>query len=222
MPTIEQLAVTTSEGIGKADYSNEISLGRVRPGISLKYGETLEVAGIVFSDIASVYPWITTPLAIGGTANLVNWSTGVAFPYVTSVGYTYSLLQITHSMTQDFRFLTYMDTIFTGFLGTSGSGTINYLTQIVGMGTNLFDPTGATAHLFDVIIENLGGATMQGSVTLFAISTAVGTPPLPVTKIVVCKFCGHETEVPVGTNSNRCSECGETTLYVDLSHIREL
>ena len=224
MPTVQNLTVTTSGGIGKPDYSNEISMGRVRPGISLKYGETLGVVGIAFSNIPSFYPWVDTPLAAGATTPLIDWSTGLPLPLTTAVGYTYSMIQFTYVMSEDVSMPVYLDTIFMTYLVAAGSGgNVVYMASVIGMGTELFDPTGATAHLFNIQITNEGLAAMTGAISLYNITAEVGTPPPPTTKTVKCKWCGHLTEgVLKGTNSVTCSECGQITLYIDLTHVREL
>ena len=209
-------------GIGKPDYSKEISVGQFRPGLYLKYKQTLAVFGIEFSDIASLYPWITGPLAVGATAHLMNFATGIPLPYTINQGYTLDAVQMGHQATEDYRVLGYFDTVFGGNVGYSEGGIVNYLTQIIGWSSSLFDPTAAAAHLLDMTIENMGAGNLQGNVSYFGILTEVGTDPLPTTKKVRCKFCEHITEgVALGATSNVCSECGATTLYVDLNGVRK-
>lgn len=212
----------TARGTGRPDYSEEVALGRIRPGLTVKYTQTLKAFSIEFSDVASPYPFITTALAPGGTAHFVDWSTGLPMPYTIPAGYIWSAIQLGHSATEDYRFLGYLDTVYVGTLGYGGSGISNLFTHIVGFGTALFDPTAASSHLADVVMENLGLGNLQGVASIFAIEEAVGTPPPPTIKTVKCKHCGHETVVPVGTTSNICSECGQLTLYVDLANVRRL
>jgi len=200
-----------TRGIGKPDYSREISIGRVRPGMTLKYLQSLKVFGITFSAIASPYPFIAAPLAIGGSANLIDWSTGLALPYTVAQGYSYQSVQIGCAMNQDFNVETYFDTFFTGYLVTSVSGLPKIWSDVAPFSTTTFDPTAAAAHAYDLIINNLGGAVMSGSISIYAIKT------------VKCKFCGHEWTVPTGkTLSIKCPKCDKLNIYLDFSHIREL
>lgn len=46
---VTQTFTVEQRGIGKPDYTREISSGRERAGLSLAYRQTLEIAGIVFS-----------------------------------------------------------------------------------------------------------------------------------------------------------------------------
>jgi len=212
-----------TRGIGKPDYTLEISLGRVRPGITLKYLQSMLVFGITFSAVPSPYPFIAAPLAIGGSANMVNWSTGLATPYTVRQGYLLQSVQIGCAFTQDFSIEIYFDTLFVGYLVTSVSGLPNIWSNVAPFSTATFDPTAATAHTYDLIINNLGGAAMSGSMSLYVIEEKVGTPPSPTTKTVKCKFCGHEWTVPTGkTLSIKCPKCDKLNIYLDFSHIREL
>jgi len=212
-----------TRGIGKPDYSREISLGRMRPGMTLKYLQSLSVFGITFSDVWSPYPFIAAPLAIGGSANLIDWSTGLDLPYTVAQGHVFQSVQIGCAMNQDFDVETYFDTFFTGYLVTSVSGLPRIWSDVAPFSTATFDPTGAAAHTYDLIINNLGGATMSGSISIYAIDEEVGTPPPSRTKTVRCKFCGHKWVVDKGkTLAINCPNCGELNIYLDFSHIREL
>ena len=56
--------------------------------------------------------------------------------------------------------------------------------------------------------ENEGYFLMEGKIF------PVGTPPLPDTKDVKCKFCEHITKgVDRKATKNRCPKCGQVTLY---------
>ena len=221
MPTVQNLTVTISTGVGKPDYSNEISLGQVRPGLTLKYNQILIAATITFSNILSLYPWVQPVLAPGATAHIIDASTGLSWPYSTDVGYVYKIIQASSNFTEDCHVRAYMDTIFLGSAGVSAGGISNFATEIIGMDTSMLDPTGAAAHLYDVTFENIGLGNLEGASGMFGINEAVGTPPFPVVKTVKCKWCGYlAVNVSIHTTRLDCPECGLSTVYMDTSLIR--
>ncbi|MBA7583073.1 hypothetical protein ES708_25011 [subsurface metagenome] len=211
------------EGIGKPDYSREIALGRTRPGITLKYRQTLGYLGVVPSTIASPhFPLVQPPLAAGDTIHLINSEDGSPTPFTIPVGYTLTVFQMGYGLNQDSRLLAYLDGEFCGQLMLASGGDAYIITEIAAFSSKLFDPTAASSHEVDLILENTGGADMEGAVSVWTILEAVGTEPLPSTKTVKCKNCGHEWEVPRETTKINCPECGQLNIYLDLSRIREL
>lgn len=221
--------VVPVRGSGKPDYSKEIALGQVRPGLSLKYSQTLIVGGISFSNIITPYPWVKPLLAIGGTAHFIDWETGLPTPYDLMAGYAYSIISMSRSADQDSVVRAYFSTpalgiplAFVGNIGLIKSGLAHWVADIVPFSTLLFDADSAYSHQADFIVENLGGAAMEGSYTLYAIYEAVGTPERPPDKTVRCKFCGHEWVVPRETTYIKCPSCGELNIYCDFSKLRRL
>lgn len=213
------------KGIGKDDYSKEIAAGRTRPGLTLKYEQTLSYLGVALSDIASPsYPMVQSPLASGGTIHLIDGNTGLSTPYTIPAGYTWSVFQIGYGFNQNSRLLAYLDGDFLGQVLLASGGDAYILTEIVGWSSKLFDPTGLSSHEVDLILENTTGegADMEGSISIWAILEPVGTKPLPSTKTVKCKNCGHKWEVPRETTKINCPECGQLNIYFDLSRIRQL
>ncbi len=211
------------EGIGKPDYSREIALGRTRPGLSLKYGQTLSYLGVVLSTIVSPsFPMVQLPLVAAGTIHLIDGLTGLSTPYTIPLGYTWTVFQIGYGLNQDSRLQAYLDGDYAGQMTLASGGAAYIMTEIAAWSSKLFDALGASSHEVDFILENTGGADMEGSVSIWAILEAVGTEPLPSTKTVKCKNCGHEWEVPRETTKINCPECGQLNIYLDLSRIREL
>jgi len=226
---VTQTITIEQKGVGKPDYSREISLGKVRPGLSLKDKQELLIGGITFTNIASIYPWVTTPLAAGGTAHLINWATGTPLPDTSPAGYAYSLICQSRSFNQDNTLLAYFSTpdlgiplTLSGHLGTIKAGDLLYQPPLIPVSTLLFDASATYSHQVDFVIENLGGAAMEGSVTLYFLQEEIGTEPLPTTKTVRCKWCVYEWVVPKETTSIKCPECGELNFYCDFSRIRSL
>lgn len=213
---VERTYTVSARGTGKPDYTEKISSGRWRPGMRLEYGQALRTFGITFSDIASPYPYIASALAAGGTDHIIDWSTGLDLPFTVPAGYIYTMIYLTCSMNQDCRAMSYMDTIFTGYMGTKQGGVIDVLAEIQGLSSATLDPTGASAHSFDVVLENLGDDDMMGSFTIWAVLEPVATEPLPTTKTVRCKWCGTLTpNVPQETTYFNCPNCGELNIYLN-------
>lgn len=289
--------VVVQTGIGRPDYSEEVALGQVRPGLSLKNGQSLIVGGISFTAIPSPYSWVTTPLPPNGThtaavnltvmtdaaanfrvnalvgmtinnvtdgssgmiiantvntvtvatltggitnrwntndvysilAHIIDWETGLPFPYSLSAGIVYTIISMSRSANQDSVLRAYLSTpargiplSFVGNLGMVEAGYPHWLAEVVPFSTQLFDPTAAYSHQIDFIVENLGGAALEGSFTGYGIMEAIGTPERPSNKTVRCKFCGYEWVVPRSTTYINCPKCGQLNIYVDLSGIRSI
>jgi len=214
---------TPIKGIGKPDYSREISSGRTRPGITLKYRQTLGYLGVVPSTIASPhFPLVQPPLAAGDTIHLINSEDGSPTPFTIPVGYTLTVFQMGYGLNQDSRLLAYLDGEFCGQLMLASGGDAYIMTEIAAFSSKLFDPTAASSHEVDLILENTGEANMEGSVSVWTILEAVGTEPLPKNKTIRCKNCGKETLVPRETTRAICPRCDYETFYYDLSKVREL
>ncbi len=207
-------------GVGKPDYTREISLGRERPGLSLKHGQYLKVFAHAFTVIPSPYPIVTAPLAIGGTAHLIDAATNLEMPFSIDEGYTLTAISGSYSFTEDAIVWGYMDGFLLAGLGVAIAGTPFYEAQVVGLATTLIDPTADRAHAFDITITNQGLAAMTGSAFFIVLLEAVGTKPFPTTKTVKCKFCGHQWTVPRATSAVNCPNCDELNVYFDLSKFR--
>lgn len=206
-------------GIGKPDYSKEISRAIQRPGYNLKTPQQLTMSGLTFSNIASLFSWVKTPLAVGASLHLIDFQTGLAYPYSTLAGYIHTLIQRTVACDQDLRIDSYLEGIL-GFNMINEGGIHIFKQDVVGMSTSMFDPTAALPHIVDTIVTNLGAAPLTGSIADIGILEAVGTEPLPTTKVVKCKWCPHQETVPQETTELICPECGKHTLYYSLSKLR--
>jgi len=280
-----------TRGIGKPDYSKEISSGKERAGLTLAYHQTLKIFGIVFTaintgvhtaavnltvmtdaaanfavnalvllpifnvtdgsfgiiiantvntvtvvaltggisnqwntgdvyTIPSPFAWVTTPLAPGATAHLVDNVTGLAMPFTVPQGYTISLIAGGGSFTEDTIMWVYFDGLLAISGGVLAGGNVAYENRIVSITTATIDPTGASAHTVDVQITNRGVGNLEGGTDLTGILEAVGTKPLPTTKTVRCKWCGNEEVVPQETVKWICPKCGQLNMFYDLSRFR--
>lgn len=162
-----------SRGIGKPDYSREVSASRQRAGLSLSYGQSLKIWGIVFSAIPSPFPWVSGLLAAGASESLVDNETGQPMPFVVPKGSTLAILAGGGSVSEDSVTRVYLD----GFLAISmalvGSGNHVYENRIIAITTATTDPTGLTSHLVDVQVTNRGLGALEGGVEWTGIITEV-------------------------------------------------
>jgi len=214
-----------TRGIGKPDYSKEVSSGISRVGIRLKYNQTAVILAKSFSVIASPYAWVVGQLLPAASAHLVDISTGVETPYTVPVGYTLTMLEMATSFSEDVESGFYMD--FQPFIplsltsvGIHSGGMPIIQDRLLPISTGLIDPSGAIAHQLDGIYTNVGLGNMTGGIDILCILEAVGTKPLPVTKIIACKFCGHKQGVPRNLIHMKCPKCGEITMYANADAFR--
>lgn len=207
-------------GIGKPDYSKDIARAIQRPGYYLKAPQTLTMSGLTFSSIASLFSWVKSPLAVGASLHLIDMETGLPYPYTSVAGYKHTLIQRTVSCDQDVRLDSYMEGIL-GFNMVQEAGIHVFKQDVVGMSTAMFDPDCLLAHAVDTIVTNLGAAPLTGSIADIGILEAVGTEPLPTTKVVKCKWCPHQETVPLETTKLICPECKKLTIYYSLSKLRQ-
>jgi len=213
--------VVPTKGIGKPDYSQEVALGQVRPGLTLKYGQTLKLLGITFSALWSPFAFVKPPLGIGLTAHFVDWETNLALPLTIPKGYLYTAIETRHSFTQDFTMMAYFEGFFVSYLATKAAGRADVFDEVAPLSTSIMDPLALSSHTYDVTIKNLGGAVMEGSVSIFAVVQKVGSEPFrKETKTVKCKFCDHEWDVPQETTSVNCPNCGQLNMYITLANFR--
>ncbi|MBA7597929.1 hypothetical protein ES703_04937 [subsurface metagenome] len=279
-------------GIGKPDYTREVSSGKERAGLTLAYHQTLEIFGIVPTavytgahtaaphatimtdaaalfivnslvgltivnvtdgssgiiiantantvtvialtggvanlwntgdvyNIPSPFAWVQAPLAPGATAHFVDNVTGLALPFTVPKGYTLTLIAGGGSFTEDSITWVYLDNYLVMSGGVVGGGGWVYENRVVGITTATLDPIGATSHTLDLQLTNRGAGNLEGGVEWSGILEAVGTSPLPTTKVVRCKWCGHEQTVPRETTHVTCPKCGQLTIYYNLSKFRK-
>lgn len=221
MAVITRRFTVAQEGIGKPDYSRDVSAGKVRAGLTLKYGEALKIFLLAFIDgwATSPFDYAVAPLAPGGTQAYIDAETGLEMPYAIPEGYTLQITALIAKPSQDISVLIYYEGYCAGTLLQLIGGHSHYDNEIVPLSTALLDPTGAT-HPFEFRLKNEGGGNLYGGATVYCLLHPVGTNPLPTTKTVRCKFCGHEETVPVETTRWICPNCGQLNMYYTLSRFR--
>lgn len=220
MPTVEQLAVTTSTGIGKPDYSRYVSQAITRAGYRLGYNQRLKLFSLVFSETASDYPFISEPLAPDTPTYMIDTETGLAMPFHVDQGYTFEVTAFLSKFAEDVMHELNLDGEYGGFFNLLHGGMSLYHNEVFSVTTAFWDPTAASAHDWGVYVTNIGTIDMIGGSSLWCFVTALGTKPFPDKKTVRCKFCGHQWEEPWSTVKVNCPACGELNCYFNLSQLR--
>ena len=209
----------TPRGSGKPDWTQETSRGAVyaSPGV-LTAKEKLVIWYRCLSATPSAYPWVQAPLAGGATTHLVNMETGVALPYLVPVGYVLKGLSSFFSFDRRLRHQAFLDQIAGVFqlLSEIPSETlgINYQQEILGIGTDFFDPLGLLPHIIDVTGTNLEAVvnTCHGTGYMVLKLTKVSSPPWPKIKLVQCKWCDTLNAVEQEKTIVTCKKCGKVTI----------
>jgi len=210
-------------GIGKPDYTKEVSAGRQRAGISLKHNQQLVTFGPTWTDMIahpSPIPWVKPPLAAAGQSHLIDFATGLAMPYGTLVGYSITVVQKDWTCSEDIEIWLYYDGILIACPGISNNGDNVYINPVWTYTSTTLDPAAAAAHAWDVLVVNRGAGDLEGGIVVATIVEAVGTPPFPNTKQCGCPFCHHRQTVPVGTTVIVCENCGKKYFVHDFSKVR--
>ncbi|MBA7500730.1 hypothetical protein ES704_03490 [subsurface metagenome] len=219
MPTVVSKFAVVARGIGRPDHSQEIASGITRLGARRKTNQQFKIFGALFSDIASLYPWVLPALTSGASAHLVDQETGLATPYTFGAGYTFSLLARVIALSQDYRWDIYMDSQLV--VGGALEGGIPFdREEMLKFSSALIDPTASSPHEIDMVFTNLGTANLYGGITGFCVVEAIGTPEFPTTKTTRCPFCGNEEVKPVTATEIICSACGKLYRVYDLTRYK--
>lgn len=212
-------------GIGKPDYTREVSSSRQRAGLVLEYNQTVIPLVITNTDrVAHPYSEVTIKpvLAPGAEEHIIDSRTGLATPYSFPAGYFLTLVQWEWTNNEDIELWHYLDGLLLGCGAISPAGD-NISFNVLAPYSSLYtDPTAASAHTYDVVIVNRGLGNLSGTVDFILILEPLGTQPLPTTKECMCPFCNHKQVVPGGTTHIICDECGKLYIVRDYSRIRKL
>jgi len=224
-PTVESTGTVTATGTGKADYTKVVKAAIQRSGYKLDYNETLKLFFLTPSSLIGVgnpYSWVTDPIAAGGSAHLIDMATGDATPYTLPEGYGLTVVDKSIVSSTPAIFWLYMDTFLIACLMQNRAYDSIYINDVISYTTLWLDPTGASAHYLDVVVANQDGVNaLEGGITIKCILKAVGTPPLPKSKVIRCHNCGNLKEVPVETTSWICERCGQLCLFINERALRE-
>lgn len=168
--------------------------------------------------VASPYSWVGGPLAPGSLTHLINCTTGTAMPYTVPAGYTATLILKTWTVSTNVAAWLYLDTYLLTCMAMGQPGDFAYENKLIPSSTAWTDPTAATAHIIDAVIENLDPYNeCTGAFDGTVILETIGTEPLPDTKDVYCKFCGATMrDVPSDATVLACTNCGKTIVLMDV------
>lgn len=210
------------EGIGKPDYTKDISRAIQRAGISLEYNQRLRIFGRQLTLGGDPeYPLVpNAPLAPGANTHLTDLETLLPMPITIPAGYLFSFLTASGSLTQDAQVYSIVDDYWANCWFAAEGGVSSYLNRVIDITTAWIDPTGAAPHIIDVKLYNVGGGDLYGSVGLICVQEKLGTPEWPTTKVCRCPHCGNEEEFPVTTTRIICSTCGKLYIVCDFSRFR--
>ncbi len=221
---VDKTFTVEQQGVGKPDYSREVSAGRERRGLSLEYLQTLKIFTIVFTTeyLVTPYDWIKAPLAKGASASLIDSETGLSMPFTVPLGYTATIIDFGMGLTEDAIMWTYLGGFVSANAGVYPGGNTYYENRIQAITTAVLDPTGALALAVDFKVTNLGEGDLEGQIAVTGYLEAAGTKPLPLVKTVKCKWCGHEQTVPNETTQVICPQCDKLFIVYDLSKVRKM
>lgn len=212
--SIETFTVTTT-GKGTPDYKRDIYYAATSADYKLQYGESFKNFGIVLNSLGSgsLFSFVTTPLAVSTPVSLMDLSTGITMPYGIPTGYGMKLLSDFWSFNLDAETRSYILGYFYAGAYPSARGTY-YYNVIGGFDSASLDPTGALGVSVENVLYN-PSTTLQLSGMWFEtwVLRSLSTPPLPETKKVRCKWCGHEEVIKRTESKLVCPACKQTTLY---------
>jgi len=222
--TVEQ------RGIGKPDYTREVSAGRERAGIALKYNQRFRVFASEWISFEPEYPVFVAPviytIPAGGKRHMRDSDTLALMPATIEAGHALTIISVAYSVTQDIRVQGYIDGALPWgvavSLGALGGGQTSYENKIRELSTTWYDPEAAYPHTLDVIIYNEGGGDLYGGAALLCIEEIVGTEPFPTTKDCVCPHCSHKQTEPVSATRITCQGCGKQYMVTNFASLRQL
>jgi len=205
------------KGIGKPDYSREISSGQVRPGLRLKYSESLKLGLLTFLTSVSPFPYFVDPLAAGASQTVINGETGDTSGFTVPIGYHGVIVALVVKPSQDVSAWILFDGANCGCLWQVGGGNTHYENEMVPLSTCMLDPAAAAEHNINFYVTNEGGGDLYGGCTVVVLLEKMGSAPLPTVKEITCKHCGHKQTVSIEVTKMICPECGKLTIYYSMA-----
>lgn len=232
MKRVASTYTVAAKGIGKPDYSKEVSAGKERAGIALKYNQRFRVFVGGWGITDPLYPWLLpNSIPVGGSDHLCDSDTNLPLPGpfpTIPVGRTLTMISVAFSTTQDMELYAYTDCISPELpgvctnLGVSTGGMPIYENKIREFSTIWYDPTASLPHTLDIIAYNRGAVELHGGMALLCVEEIVGTTPFPITKDCMCPHCKHVQTVPIETTRITCEGCGKVYMVTNFASLREL
>jgi len=211
MAYVESAKPIATKGIGRPDYTGEQWQAKTIKRFEIHEKEALKRFAIVGSATPSPFVWIGAPLAVGVPTYLIDTDTGIAMPYTVLAGYTFEILYILSSFTQNHRIFTEFETFLLAEAYNDALH-IYYENEVIGLDTKYRDPFGLLPHFIAYGGTNLGVAAMSGSAEVIGILHDLSTE-VPTSKTIRCKWCGNTTSTALTTVEWTCPKCGKLNLY---------
>ena len=225
-----EIFTVETRGIGKPDYSKEVSAGKERAGIALKYNQRFRAfaANWTIGEEPILYPLIPDYyIPAGGSVHLRDSDTMELLPIIVPAGHALTIISIGYAVTEDTIVYAYIDSspLFAGAcinLGVLGSGGAVYENKVRELSTIWYDPTAALPHTLDIIAYNRGGGALYGGVGILCVEEIVGTIPFSTTKDCVCPYCNQKQTEPVSATRITCKGCGKEYMVTNFASLRQL
>ena len=213
-----------TRGVGKPDYSREVSAGKERAGIALKYNQRFRAFGGNWTPGGDPeYPVILDyNIAAGGKRHLRDSDTNELMPIPLEAGFTLTIISIGYAVTQDVMVYLYADSIACISLGVTSGGAAVYENKLREFSTTWYDEPAALPHVIDIIAYNKGADPLYGAVGVLCIMERVGTPPWPTTKECFCPYCNHKQTEPITATRITCKGCGKEYMVTNFASLKEL
>jgi phage FluMu protein Com len=211
MAYVESSKTISTKGVGRPDYTGEQWQAKIINKYELHYNEVFKSFAICGSLIASPYPHIVPPIAVGVPTSFIDMDTGFPTPFTVPAGYELEILQLVSMQNQNGRGDTYLDGFFIHHTYVEGFAAL-YQQNILGLTTASIDPTFALPHTIDLQVINTGLDVMCGLVEVDWVLRLHHTE-IPTIKTIRCKWCGNTTSVSLTTVQWTCPKCGKLNLY---------
>ena len=222
MAKVVERGTCAQEGIGKPDYSKDVSSSLERAGLRLKYGQRLKIFGrqLTLGGDPDYPLFPTAPLAAGDNTHLTDAETLDELPITIDAGWILSFLAASAAVTQDAQIYSIIDSYWANCWVATEGGIVSYMNKLIDISTAWIDPDADDPHTIDIKLYNMGTGNLFGGVGVICILEPLGTMPLPTTKVCRCPHCGNKEEFPVTTTKIICSACGKLYIVSDFSRFR--
>lgn len=155
-----EIFVVETRGIGKPDYSQEIT--KITRGETYPQFEPRPLTE-KYKIFLGIFP-PAAPLLIGATFHLIDIETFLPAPYTSPAGYIADFREWFFALDGRVGFLLDIDGIIQFYMTPDSLSNIHEYEQIVWGKTSLLDPNALSPHNFDLSITNLEDFDITGSV----------------------------------------------------------
>lgn len=202
----------TPRGTGRPDYSNKVNdiiRGKVIKEWTLLPNQKYKFFSLTFTDgITSLFPHvISTPLASGETASLIDEETGIPMPFTVPAGYDFKVLKYWASTNEPYEGYLYFDGQLVSTLNFVDFD-VYFEQEVALFKLSDLDPELASEHTVEIKVKNMGAGGLRGMSMCIAILEKVHTKEI-TEKECKCPFCGNIQKEPLTASRITCSNCGK-------------